>query len=135
MTTIYCISGIGADERIFRRLNIPGVVLQHIKWVEPGKNDTIATYAQKLLPQIPEENPVLLGVSFGGMVAIEINKLVPVRQIFLVSSSKTKNEIPFYYRWYGRLGLYRFISPQLLKLHNRLSNVMFSLKKKKKRNC
>lgn len=133
MTTIYCISGIGTDERIFQRLDIPGVMLKHIKWVKPEKTDTIATYAQKLLPQITEEKPVLLGVSFGGMIAVEISRLIPVRQIFLISSSKTKYEIPFYYRWYGQLGLYRLISPQLLKLHNRLSNVFFSLKKKEEK--
>jgi pimeloyl-ACP methyl ester carboxylesterase len=133
MTTLYCISGIGADERVFHRLNIPGVVLQHIKWIPPEKNDTISSYATKLLPQIKEPNPLLLGVSFGGMVAVEMSKLIPTRNIILVSSSKTLYEIPFYYRWYGRMGLYRLLSPQVLKLHNRLSNVVFSIKSKEEK--
>jgi pimeloyl-ACP methyl ester carboxylesterase len=128
MTTIYCISGIGSDERIFQRLNIPGIVLQHIKWIPPEKSDTISSYATKLLPQIKEPNPLLLGVSFGGMVAVEMSKLIATQNIILVSSSKTLFEIPFYYRWYGRMGLYRLISPRLLKLQHRLSNVVFSLK-------
>lgn len=133
MTTIYCISGIGTDERIFHRLNISGVTLKHVKWVEPDKHDTIASYAQKLLSQITEEQPVLLGVSFGGMLAVEMSKLIPVRKLILISSSKTRFEIPFYYRWYGKLGLYHLISPRLLKWHNRLSNVVFSLKSREEK--
>jgi pimeloyl-ACP methyl ester carboxylesterase len=108
MTTIHCISGIGADERVFHRLSLPGFRLKHIKWILPDKKDTISTYAQKLLPQIEEENPVLLGVSFGGMVAVEMARLIPVSHIFLVYSAKTRFEIPFYYRWHGRFGFVSF---------------------------
>lgn len=133
MPTIYCISGIGADERIFKRLNIPGVILQHVKWVPPEKKDTIETYAQKLREQIKEENPVLLGVSFGGMIAVALSRQIPVRKVILVSSAKTKFEIPVYYRWYGKLRLYNLISPRLLKWHNRMSNIVFSTKNKEEK--
>jgi pimeloyl-ACP methyl ester carboxylesterase len=126
--TIYCISGIGSDERVFRRLRIEGYVLQHIQWAAFEPTDTMESYARKLLPQIKEEAPLLLGVSFGGMLAVEITRQIPVQLAILVSSSKNNKEMPFYYRWYGRLGLYRVISPRLLKWHNWFSNVVFSIK-------
>lgn len=94
MKNLYCISGLGADERIFAHLNVPGNHLVHLPWVEHEPKDDIARYAQKMAALIKEQNPTILGLSFGGMVAVEIAKLMPVKQTILVSSAKSKNELP-----------------------------------------
>jgi hypothetical protein len=31
--TIYCFTGLGADERLFSKIAIPGFTLQHIKYI------------------------------------------------------------------------------------------------------
>lgn len=94
MKNLYCISGLGADERIFAHLNVPGVNLVHLPWVSHEPKDTIASYAKKMATLIKEETPMILGLSFGGMVAVEITKLRPVKQTILVSSAKSKRELP-----------------------------------------
>ncbi len=94
MQRIYCISGMGADERIFTKLSVPGYELVPVKWTSYDKNDTLATYAQKLTKQIPEENPIILGLSLGGMLSVEVGKIVQCQKIFLVSSAKTTAELP-----------------------------------------
>lgn len=94
MTNIYCISGLGADQRVFTKLSIPGAVLQPVHWVPFDKHDEIPCYAQKMSATIKEENPIILGLSFGGMIAAEIAKMRPVRQVFLVSSAKDRTELP-----------------------------------------
>ncbi|XZF14739.1 alpha/beta fold hydrolase [Chitinophagaceae bacterium MMS25-I14] len=94
MKNIYCISGLGADQRIFQKLDIPGAKLVHIPWPPYDKHDEMSCYAQKVAAAIKEENPILLGVSFGGMLSMEIAKLVPTQKIIIVSSAKTKNELP-----------------------------------------
>src|SRR5688572_19391451 len=104
MKSIFCISGLGADERIFGKLQIPGAQLQFIKWVQPEENESIESYAKRLCNQIPIINPVLAGVSFGGMMAIEIAKLIPASKIILISSVKTCNEVP---RWMRSCGQYK----------------------------
>ena len=68
MPTVYCIPGLGIDERLFQRTEIPGYTLKYITWIMPDKGDTMSSYAAKLLPQITEVNPIILGVSFGGML-------------------------------------------------------------------
>ncbi len=99
---IYCLSGLGADRRIFDHLVVPGTRFIHLEWLQPlQKNETIHAYARRLSEYIQDENPILIGVSFGGMMAIEIAKQRPVRAVILISSVKSVNELP---RWMKILG-------------------------------
>jgi len=67
---IYLIGGLGADERVFKYLKLD-CETQVIKWLEPKQKETIISYSKRLLKQInQEENFALLGVSFGGIIAI-----------------------------------------------------------------
>lgn len=94
MENIYCLSGLGADERIFKNLQIEGAKLIFLPWVPFDKYDEMSCYAQKMAAQIPEENPTILGLSFGGMLATEIANLRPTKRVFLISSAKGKRELP-----------------------------------------
>ena len=94
MRPIYCISGVGADERIFSNLSVSNYNIVPVKWPAFEKNDDIRSYAKKISEQIPGENPILLGLSFGGMLAVEIGKIRPAEKIFLISSAKTSAELP-----------------------------------------
>lgn len=99
MEKIYCISGIGADQRIFRNLHIAGYELCPIPWLPFEGSDTVASYAVKLSKLIPDTNPVIIGLSFGGMLATEIGKMRPTRKIFLVSSAKMTDQLPRIGKW------------------------------------
>ena len=94
MQRIYCISGMGADERVFRKLSVPGYELVPVKWTAYNKNDTLATYAEKLTKQITEDMPIVLGLSLGGMLSVEVGKIIPTKKILLISSAKTTSELP-----------------------------------------
>lgn len=94
MKTIYCLSGLGADQRIFQKLAIPGYRLQPVPWAAYDKHDDLPCYAQKMAVQIPEEHPIILGVSFGGMIASEIAKIRDTNNVILVSSAKDASELP-----------------------------------------
>ncbi|MEZ5015849.1 MAG: hypothetical protein R2800_02275 [Flavipsychrobacter sp.] len=93
MENLYCISGLGADERIFKKLQIDNVNMVHIPWPEYDVYDEMGCYAQKIAALIPEENPMVLGLSFGGMMTIELTKLMPLKKAIIVSSAKTKAEL------------------------------------------
>ena len=94
MKNIYCISGLGADERVFRNLKIPGAKLVYLPWAQYDKHDEMSCYAQKMAYQIKEENPIVLGVSFGGMLATEMKILNPHQKTIIISSAKTNKELP-----------------------------------------
>ena len=83
---IYCISGLGADEKAFAKIKVPGYALQHLLWLTPEKDEALEAYAKRMAKQIPDANPILMGLSFGGMLCIEIAKLIPVEKVILISS-------------------------------------------------
>src|SRR5688572_1101768 len=102
MQHVYCISGLGADERIFCKLNVPGSTFHFVQWIQPQTEENIDAYAGRLRQQIVHDRPVLMGVSFGGMMAIELAKILPVDKVVLISSIKSANELPAWMRIFGR---------------------------------
>ncbi|MGH2643447.1 MAG: alpha/beta hydrolase [Chitinophagaceae bacterium] len=98
MQDIYFISGLGADQRLFQYLNLSNITPHFIRWITPLKDESWESYANRLLEQIPAKNPVIIGMSMGGMMAIEISKLISTNKIILISSAKSKKEIPPYFR-------------------------------------
>ncbi|HHP7231635.1 MAG TPA: alpha/beta hydrolase [Xenococcaceae cyanobacterium] len=103
---IYCISGLGADKRVFQKLKFRGYQPVHLDWLEPNKGEDIASYAQRLAGQITAQKPILIGLSFGGIVAIEIAKHIAVEKVILISSAKSSAEIPFYFQIFRWLPLH-----------------------------
>ncbi|BAU64657.1 hypothetical protein STA3757_20300 [Stanieria sp. NIES-3757] len=100
---IYFISGLGADKRVFQRLEFKGYQPVHIDWLDPKPNEALADYAQRLTNQIKSDHPIIIGLSFGGIVAVEIAKQIQVDHLILISSTKNRAEIPFYFkilRWF-----------------------------------
>ena len=124
-TPIYIFSGLGADERVFQKLDFSGYNVTFIEWETPQQNETIENYATRLLPQIKTDKPILIGLSFGGIMAVEVAKQINTEKIILVASAKTKSEIPFYYRWAGKLGLHDLLPSKLLKQSNFITNWFF----------
>lgn len=93
MKKIYCISGLGADHRIFDNLSITGAELVHIPWAPFDFNEDLVNYAKKMSAQIEEHDPVIIGLSFGGMIAVEIAKLRHTTKLIVVSTAKNKYEL------------------------------------------
>ena len=105
MPTIHCISGLGADQLMFSKLSIPGAELKAVLWPYFDKHDEMACYAQKIGAQIPEgPDEVILGLSFGGMLASEIARTRPGAKVMIVSSVKSPAELPPMAGWTKFLG-------------------------------
>ena len=109
---IYCISGLGADGRVFDRIAINGHVLHTLSWVSPGKKESITSYAFRMAEQISEDRPIVLGLSFGGMLAIEMARAINMEKVIIISAPKTRKEIPAWMRWAGRLKMNKWLPVQ-----------------------
>jgi pimeloyl-ACP methyl ester carboxylesterase len=128
MKTIYIFSGLGADERVFHKINFYNYNAIHIKWITPLLEESIENYALRLTQQITSNNPILVGLSFGGMMAVEVAKHISTEKIILISSSKNKTEIPFYYKLAGRIRLHKIIQARFLVRANKITNKIFSVR-------
>ncbi len=126
--TIYIISGLGADKRMFQNFSFEGYNVIHIDWIFPLENENLQNYALRISKNIKDENAILIGLSFGGILSVEISKIKKIKKVFLLSSAKTKFEIPFYYRVLGKLNLLKIIPNSILKRVNYLTYLVFGAK-------
>ncbi len=122
MKTIYCISGLGADERAFSRLKIEGFKITCLPWLTPLPGETLKEYAIRMSKGITTEKPILMGLSFGGMMSIEIAKLLPVEKVILISSIKSDKELPRWMKVAGILRLNKIFPMRSFKLTEPVQN-------------
>jgi hypothetical protein len=123
----YFISGLGADRHAFDRIRLPeGVAVHHLDWLEPLPGESLQTYAQRLAEPIDRSRPfVLVGLSFGGIVSIEIHRFLPARKVFLISTVSRRSELPWYFRVSGKMGLHRLGFTNLIKHSPRMLHWFF----------
>ena len=117
---VYLISGLGADYRIFSKLKLPPTFYRrYIDCVEPEKGESLNNYAMGLLTQIDMKVPfILIGASFGGMLAVEICKFIRPVKLILISSFAVRQQIPWYLRTLNQLGLISFFPVLFIKQAN-----------------
>ena len=103
----YFISGLGADRTVFRNIHLPSTFEPvHLNWIEPQKNESLPSYAFRLAEKIDPSKPfILIGLSFGGMLAVEISRIYKPKQLILISSIRSAQDLPLLYKWAGRLRL------------------------------
>ena len=124
---IYIFSGLGADERVFHKMDFSHYSIKFVQWIKPVKAESIEEYARRISEVIKGDNPILIGLSFGGMMAVEVGKIIKTKKIIVVASAKTKMELPFYYRTAGVLRLHKLLPTKLLKSTNFLTNWFFGV--------
>ncbi len=124
---MYVISGLGVDKRVFKHIDFGAGQVTHIKWLIPCPKESIESYAQRLCVQITDPNPILIGLSFGGIIAVEISKLLPCKKIILFASVAAQNEIPVLYKWVGKWQLEKMLFPGILRWANLLIYQLFGI--------
>lgn len=100
--SIYLIPGLGFDHRIFERLDLGNATIHYLDWIEPEIEEGLAAYAQRMAQLVKGENIVLIGHSFGGVVAQEIAQIISIKQVILVSSIRAAQENPWHLKMFGK---------------------------------
>ena len=105
MNKLYVFSGLGVDQRVFSRINFSNRNVVFVPWIPPLPNESLSAYAKRISIPFKDENPILIGVSFGGMICSEIAKIIPVQKVLLISSIQNPNQLPLLYKIVGKLRL------------------------------
>jgi pimeloyl-ACP methyl ester carboxylesterase len=124
---LYFISGLGADKRIFQNLVLPEVFkIYYIEWVAVSENESMESYCRRLSSQIDQQEPFsLVGLSFGGVIAIELSKFLSPVQTVLISSFCFKKEVPWFYILLGESRIYKILPPRMLLRPNNIAFRLF----------
>ena len=93
---VYLMPGLAASTAIFERIALPEDTFEiHLlEWEIPLDKETLADYAKRIAAKIKRPNPVLIGVSFGGILVQEMAKFMDVRKVIIISSVKSNLEFP-----------------------------------------
>lgn len=119
---------MGAGKRVFDFLTLEYEFIL-IDWIDPNKNESIESYSKRLSTVIDTEDDFcLIGVSFGGLIATEIAKILKPKIVILISSAHTKNELRPIFRWFGKTKLIRLVPSSLLDPPRWIANYMFGAK-------
>lgn len=115
--TIYLFPGQGADYRQYRDLRFPeGYDTVHISYPVPHYKESMASFARRFIPLINQEKPyILVGVSLGGMICTELADILNPQQVILISSAKSRSELPGRYTFMAKSHLNRLVPKGLVK--------------------
>lgn len=112
---IYLIPGLGYDCRIYEKLNFGDLNVERIEWITPKRNESILDYSKRLFADIEEneEEIVLIGHSFGGVVAQEIATVKKIDKIILLSSIQSEKERPFGFTLLNWFRIYKLFTKEI----------------------
>ena len=93
---VYFMPGLAASSTIFERIVLPDNIFEIIllEWEIPLDNETLPQYAKRIADKITHPDPVLVGVSFGGILVQEMAQYINVKKLIIISSVKTNLEFP-----------------------------------------
>ncbi|MFL9844372.1 alpha/beta hydrolase [Flavobacterium rhizosphaerae] len=117
---VYFMPGLAASPKIFENINLPEEYECHyLSWILPkDKNETVKAYATRLAQSVKHDDPVLIGVSFGGVIVQEMAGIVNARRVIIISSVRCNTEFPKRMQFAKKTHAYRFFPTGILnKMH------------------
>lgn len=124
--TIYLIPGTGADERLFQEISIDTHQVVLLDYLLPEKKENFQSYVQRMAEQIDTTTDFsLVGVSLGGMIAVELSELLSPSETIIIASAKGRAELPQRYRMFRWLPLHRIIGGRTMKFGTKLGQPLF----------
>lgn len=108
--------GLAASSTIFENIQLPEDQFEmfFLEWFLPTEKEEIEQYALRMTQKIKHENPVLIGVSFGGVLVQEMAKIIQTNKVIIISSVKTNKEFPSRFKIARNTKAYKLIPTQLL---------------------
>ena len=86
-----------------------------LSWITPEAGEPIAHFAKRMCERIQHEDPILLGVSFGGVLVQEMAKHIGCYKVVVVSSVKSSKELPLSMILSKRTNAHKLLPTQWVK--------------------
>lgn len=128
--SVYFMPGLAANASIFERISLPEDQFDtyFMEWEIPLDNETLSEYAQRISKKVTHENPVLIGVSFGGILVQEMAQFLNPSKIIIISSVKSNLEFPTAFKLAKQTKAYKLIPTSLIENVYNLAKFTFGEK-------
>lgn len=124
---VYFMPGLAASTAIFENIVLPEdqfeIVL--LEWKIPLEKETLQEYAKRMCGDVKHENPVLVGVSFGGILVQEMSEFISARKVIIISSVKSNKEMPRRMKFAKKTLAYKLIPTGLISNIEALAKFSF----------
>ena len=131
---VYFIPGMAAGKEIFNNIRLPEdkYEIHLLEWLIPEKEESIKDYAQRMAVLVKQDYPVLVGVSFGGVVVQEMATFLNLRKLIIISSVKSKEELPRRLKFAKSTKAYRLVPTQFATAVDDFTSFAIGPKSKKR---
>ncbi len=130
---VYFVPGMAAGSEIFRNIKLSENYEMHIlEWLIPEKDESLVAYAKRMALGVTEKDAILIGVSFGGVVVQEMNDFLKLKKLIIISSVKTRNELPRRMKLASLTKAYKLIPTSLVLSAEDLTKFSVGPKSKKR---
>ena len=124
--SIYLMPGMGASPKIFEHIILPKQFnINYLSWIPPEKEEKLENYALRMCKKVKHENPILVGVSFGGVLVQEMAKHIDFKKIIIISSVKSNQELPNHMKLAQLTNAHKLIPTQWIKNFDTLTFFVF----------
>ncbi|KAF2513722.1 alpha/beta hydrolase [Flavobacterium zhairuonense] len=131
---VYFMPGLAASPAIFERIKLDESVFEThlLEWEIPKQKESLSDYAFRISQKIKHENPILIGVSFGGILVQEISKHIKAQKVIIISSVRSNLEFPRRMKIGKTTKAYKLIPMKLILNIENLAKYSFGEKVKKR---
>lgn len=131
---VYFMPGLAASPAIFERIKLDETVFEVVllEWEIPKPKESLSDYALRITKNIKHSNPVLIGVSFGGILVQEMAKHIETRKVIIISSVRSNVEFPRRMKIGKTTKAYRLIPMKLILNIENLAKYSFGEKVNKR---
>lgn len=114
---VYFMPGLAASSAIFERIQLDEQVFEvhFLEWEIPLPSENLQSYAKRMAGKIKENQVVLIGVSFGGVLVQEMARYLLVKKLIIISSVKTNLEVPLRMKIAKSTRAYKLVPTKLLQ--------------------
>ncbi|TCN56594.1 alpha/beta hydrolase [Flavobacterium circumlabens] len=127
---VYFMPGLAAGSSIFENIHLDESIFEMclLEWEIPLPKEPLSDYALRIAKNIKHPNPVLIGVSFGGILVQEMAKHIEARKVIIISSVRSNLEFPRRMKIGKTTKAYKLIPMQLLLNVEKLAKFSFGEK-------
>lgn len=131
---VYFMPGLAASSSIFERIALPSDIFEMIllEWELPLNNESLSEYAERISKKVTHKNPILIGVSFGGILVQEMSEFLEAIKVIIISSVKSNEEFPTAYKVAKTTKAYKLLPTSLVFNIENLVKFSFGDKVKKR---
>jgi pimeloyl-ACP methyl ester carboxylesterase len=125
--------GMAASSLIFENIKLSesDFTIHYLDWMEPQKQESLTSYVSRLSKLVTHKNPILIGVSFGGIIIQEMAKQIAVEKLILISTVKSNKEFPRRIRFSKTTGLHKIFPTSFIESFDLWSKYSFGISSKK----